>query len=309
MNNELPQMIKKLASNAGYSSCGITSVEPFQEFDKALRDRISQFPEAANLYFPLIEKMDFRSSAPWARSIVVCTRRYGKYKIPKKLDLYFGRYYLFDRRIPECPDFNIAKQFEVSINNLGIQTRRGGIPYRWAGARAGITHFGKNCFSYSEHGSWIDFDAWLINVELPPDQPTLNSKCPKNCRICIDACPTNALIEPYVMRRDRCIAHLTYEASEPIASDIWNKMGSWVYGCDVCQQVCPLNKSKWESIEIADWLEKISDFLLPKALAKMDIDTYLTKVHPYFWYIPVDNLARWHANATRAVQNSSEEVK
>ncbi len=306
MDNEHAQLIKKIALDCGYSACGITGIELFQEFNQVLHERISRFPDVAQLYIPLIEKMDFHSSAPWAHSIIVCIRRYGKYIIPNGLDAYFGRYYLFDRRIPECPDHRIAIQFENSINKLKIRARRGGVPYRWAGARAGITRFGKNCFSYSEHGSWIDFDAWLVDIELPADKPTMNSECPEKCRICIDACPTGALLEPFVMRRDRCIAHLTYEAPEPIAPDLWSKMGKWIYGCDVCQRVCPMNKGKWESIETAEWLEKISDFLSPKALSKMDKEPYVTNVHPYFWYIPADNLIRWHVNANRALQYSSE---
>lgn len=302
MNAEFVQKIKKLAIDAGYAACRITTTEPFREFERALRDRMEQFPEAAHLYAPLWEKMDHRSSASWARSIIVCIRRYGKYAIPKGLDAYFGRYYLFDRRIRACPDYNIARRFETGLNRLGLRTRRGGVPYRWAGARAGITQFGRNCFAYSQHGSWIDLDAWLVDVKLPPDTPTFEPACPEECRTCIEACPTGALVEPFVMRRDRCIAHLTYEAPEPIASDLWENMGSWVYGCDVCQRVCPLNEEAWEPIERAEWLEEIADYLLPAALATMDMETYRTRVHPHFWYISVNDLARWHANAVRALQ-------
>lgn len=308
MSTESVTTIKRLAAEAGYASCGVTSTEPFREFENALRDRMRWFPEAAHLYAALSEKLDHPTSAPWARSIIVCVRRYGKYAIPNGLDAYFGRYYLFDRRIKPCPDYRIAGRFEAALNQLGLRVQRGGVPYRWAGARAGITRFGKNCFAYSEHGSWIDFDAWLVDVNLPADTPTLESVCPEDCRVCIDACPTGALAGPFVMRRDLCIAHLTYEAPTPIASHLWERMGSWIYGCDVCQRACPMNRGMWEPLESAEWLEEIADDLSPSALSAMDLQTYRTKVQPYFWYISVDNLARWHANAVRALRHSADQT-
>ena len=122
----------------------------------------------------------------------------------------------------------------------------------------------------------------------------------------MDACPTGALVEPFVMRMDRCVAYLTYHAPEPIAPELWNRMGTWIYGCDACQEVCPLNKGRWESIEGAPWLDKAALHLSPEALAGMSEKTYREIVHPLFWYISLDDIKRWHRNAARAVKNSSE---
>ena len=164
-----------------------------------------------------------------------------------------------------------------------------------------MTRFGRNNFAYSEHGSWINVQSWLVDVALPPDAPTLEPACPDACRACIEACPTEALLEPFVMRWDRCIAYLTYEAPEPIAPELWQRMGPWIYGCDVCQEVCPLNEETWEPVEKAPWLEKVAWSLRPDALADMDEETHRAIVHPRFSYIPPENLARWRANARRAL--------
>ena len=104
------------------------------------------------------------------------------------------------------------------------------------------------------------------------------------------------------MRLDRCVAYLTYEAPLPIPEDLRRAMGPWVYGCDACQEACPLNHGCWKCAETAPWLEEIAELLHPSALAVMDQKTYETLIHPRFWYIPPDDLARWHANARRAVE-------
>jgi epoxyqueuosine reductase len=293
--------IKELAREVGFSGCGITSAEPFEDFKKALEEQIRRFPGAASLYKPLLKYAVPRSTVPWAQSIVVCVRRYGKYKLPEGLAGYIGRNYLFDKRIKECPDYVMSEKMAEGLKGMGFRVRKGGVADRWAGARAGVTQFGRNCFAYSEHGSWINIETWLVEAKLPADKPQLQPACPANCRACINACPTNALVEPFVMRMDRCIAHLTFKAPEPIPSGLWNRMGTWIYGCDKCQEACPLNKGKWEPVERAFWLEKIAPFLMPEALATMDRETYQNIVQPRFWYIPVENLSRWHKNAARAL--------
>jgi epoxyqueuosine reductase len=308
MQNPAKQ-IKCAAAEIGYAACGITGIEPFHEFGEALRDRIARFPEAADLYKPMLKRVDPLKAAPWAKSLIVTVRRYGIYRLPPGLTGHIGRNYLCDRRDRECPDNTMPGSMTARLKALGLRVRRGGVPDRWAGARAGVTAFGRNTFAYSPHGSWINIESWLVDADLPRDTPTARAPCPPNCRACIDACPTGALVEPYVMRIDRCIAYLTYHATPPIAPDLWRQMGSWIYGCDVCQEVCPLNKGKWEERRPASWLIPVADILQPESLASMDMNTYRSCVHPHFWYIPVEDLARWHANARRAVEHANVPVR
>jgi epoxyqueuosine reductase len=299
--------IKALAIELGYAACGVAGVEPFEDYRAALQDRIKRFPEAAELYRELEGRVDPRAVAPWAKSIVVCVRRYGKYAIPGELVGHIGRNYLCDRRIKACPDHTMPGKMKAGLVRLGARVKTGGVPGRAAAVRAGVAGFGRNSFVYAGGcGSWVNIESWMINAELEPDLPAPPAPCPEGCQACRNACPTGALQEPYIMRQDRCTAYLTFEAPEPVAPELWGKMGKWVYGCDVCQQVCPLNKGTWERRDSTPWLDEVLDHLTPAALAVMDQDTYEKVVHPLFGYIPKDNLARWQANARRAVAAGGE---
>ena len=302
MSEELKQAIKELVLRAGYVACGIIRAEPFVEYQRALGERIARFPEAAPLYEELRPRVDPQSKAPWVRSIVVCVRRYGKYILPQEAVGHIGRNYLGDRRFEGCADHAISDVVRDGLKALGLRIRKGGVPDRWAGARAGVTRFGRNCFAYAgRYGSWVNIESWRVDAELPPDEPTLTPACPPDCRACIKACPTGALSEPFVMRMDRCIAYLTYYAPHPIVPARWEKMGPWIYGCDVCQEVCPLNRGAWEPLEEAGWQMAVAEHLSPAALATMSAEVYREIIHPRFPYIPLEDLERWHVNARRAL--------
>jgi epoxyqueuosine reductase len=299
----LANEIKALAQEIGYADCGITTAAPFPRFADSVKELQKQFPEIKDLYDNMEKKADPRATTPWANSIIVCVRRFGKYEIPEGISENIGRNYLFDQRYPDCPEHSIPKKMTAGLKELGLRVRRGGVPDREAAARAGVTRFGKNCSAYSDKcGSWMNIATWRVDAELPTDEPISEPICPEGCTACIDACPTGALTKPFQMRMDRCIAYLSYEAPEPIPPELWKKMGKWIYGCDVCQNVCPLNKDKWEELEHADWLDPIVPHLSPSALATMDQDTYAKTIHPAFWYIPVEDLERWHMNAKRALE-------
>lgn len=302
--------IKVLASDIGYAACGITSADPFEDYAAALDERIKRFPETTSLYDEMRHRAFPRRKAPWVRSIIVCVRRYGKYDLPEDPLGLIGRSYLADRRFAGCPDHAMPKRMKEGLIRLGMRVKTGGVPCRAAAARAGLVRFGRNSFAYSEqYGSWINIEAWQVDAELPPDTPATGCPCPEGCDSCMMACPTRALESPFTMRMDRCIAYLTYGAPEPIAPELLERMGCWIYGCDVCQEICPLNRGKWECIEKAVWQDEIRPHLTAKALAEMDPDTYLKLIHPRFRYIPEDDLARWHANAARSLQHASRPGK
>ena len=105
---------------------------------------------------------------------------------------------------------------------------------------AGLGFFGKNTNIITRHyGSWVFLASLITNLDLDVDLPHTGS-C-GSCRICIDACPTGALLGNYVLDARRCISYLTIESKAEIPQELKTGVGEWVFGCDICQEVCPYN--------------------------------------------------------------------
>ncbi len=108
---------------------------------------------------------------------------------------------------------------------------------------AGLGWIGKNTLLINrQHGSWLFLAALLTTAELTYDQPCETERC-HNCRACLDACPTGALVEPYRLDARRCISYLSMEHTGDIAPELRQAFGSRLFGCDACQEACPHNKS------------------------------------------------------------------
>jgi epoxyqueuosine reductase len=93
-----------------------------------------------------------------------------------------------------------------------------------------------------EYGSWVFIGELLLNLDLEPDVPTLEDHC-GTCTLCIEACPTQAITEPYVVDSNKCISYATIESRAPELPEVIQQgLSGWLYGCDICQDVCPWNR-------------------------------------------------------------------
>jgi epoxyqueuosine reductase len=143
---------------------------------------------------------------------------------------------------------------------------------REAAVRSGVAFYGKNTLAISRRfGSWVVLGTLVTDVEIE-STPSLDLDC-GSCRLCIDACPTGALDEPGVLDSTKCLSYWT-QAARPIPTEYRPELGDSVYGCDICQDVCPWNrgieKRRSESslpdeatpvISLRDWLERDGDEL------------------------------------------------
>jgi len=282
---EISERIRQAASEAGFDLSGIAQLGDHPELAS-----FSEWIDAGHAGdMKYLESRDDsgrlkRSSAcdtfPWARSVVVCAINYNtsppySIKEHKSNQGWISRYAwgkedyhdAVMRRLRLVEDALRATAPEI-ITRCYVDT--GPIVERVYAKYAGIGWIGKNtCILNQQLGSWLFLGVILTSLELPPDLPAAD-RC-GSCTRCIDACPTNAFIGPYQLDATRCISYLTIEKRGSISEDLREGMGRHVFGCDICQDVCPWNRKspvtsapEFQPREglvnpALDWLANISD--------------------------------------------------
>ncbi len=285
----LSASIREYALSLGYDRVGFTTADDFPIYRKELTDRGHMYDWTPSLHSGLLRTAEPKGVFPEARSTVVAVYGYFKHSYPGEMVGKVGRYYQSLGGVPQLPmhqaRYRLLKDF---MTKEGCKVVGGGAPPpRLASARAGTTTVGKNCFAFAgDMGSFIFITTFLVDAELDHDQPTMVVECPEKCTLCIDACPTGALYEPLRMNPRRCVAYNSYTASLPvIPRDLRSGMGTWVFGCDACQEACPRNRSRLGmSLPLNEYLERMADDLRLENLIDMSDESF-GRVQPLLNYI------------------------
>ena len=302
----IQDLIAALAREAGFAKAGIAPVPPAGD--------PSDYPElhyvedwiedgrAGEMEYLKRRDQDnrllrssLRVAVPWARSVIVCAANYNA-DAPKSIDpappdaAWIARYAWTgfghpDAKPSDYHDVLLARLKKLEQNlqqQLGPFESRcyvdtGPLVERLYARYAGIGWIGKNtCILDQELGSWLFLAVIITSIELPPTPLRLPEDRCGSCTRCIDACPTGALVAPYQMDASLCIAYLTIEKRGPIPEPLRPQMGRQVFGCDICQDVCPWNRRAPVSAdpELAARRELVNPALA--WLAELDAESFRT---------------------------------
>ncbi|MDR3210625.1 MAG: epoxyqueuosine reductase [Planctomycetota bacterium] len=311
---ELTESIKAKALELGYRSCGIIPFEELIGYEEKIIQRVERFPESAPAFASRKRTHSTLSrDYPWAKAIVICLRRYGKYIIPDALKGFIGKLYLTDERHEvNFKSYRHRQIFEGYLRDLSLkiacESDHGIVPYRWVAMKAGLGTIRKNNFFYSHDGSWVTMDAWLIDREIEIRETNSHKKCPDNCSLCVKSCPTKSLAEPFMTNREACISNITTWKGRDMPNEKYRKeCGGWLYGCDACQDVCPFNHNKWADAEVFPGLDWLAGNLTLENLLSADYAWLRELLAVKFWYINEAELWKWKVNALNAMLNNYSE--
>jgi len=302
------------ALSLGFGDAGFTTAEPFESHRECLKERQDEYGWAEYVGLALMSGVDPQTALPAAQSIIVLLDEYFKEAFPRSLEGNFGRCYLDDDRMTKDGLSLRVKAFRSFLRDNGIDSKVPfNLPHRVAAARAGLGTFGKNCLLFAgrtaRQSSWIIPITVVVDREFSPDEPTVAMGCPEWCRsACVAACPTRALKGNGAIDPRRCISYLTYFGREITPLELREPMGMYVYGCDVCQNVCPRNRA-WMSLELPmnqRVVAKAKNFELIELL-HMDRDYFTRKVWPHMFYMSPDDIWKWKMNVARVMGNSRDE--
>ncbi len=246
----LVQNLRAEAKRLGFSRLGIAAVEPPLRQD-VFRDWLDQgFAGVMEQWLRRHEKLraDPSTLLKDARSVIVLATDYSTVR-PERCQAEQGRvsryawgddyHDLLRRRVnslgtwlkaaaPKCLTVGVVDSAPLAEREFG-----------WA---AGLGWFGKNTMLIDpDAGSFFFLSALLTDLILPVDAPLMTDHC-GTCTACLDACPTGAFVAPRVLDANKCISALTIEDHGPLPVSLRLAMGNWVFGCDICQDVCPWNR-------------------------------------------------------------------
>ncbi len=267
-STHITDLVKQAAREAGFELAGIAPVHDFDELDR-FREWIAAGRAGEMKYMEArdesgsLKRASLRSTLPWVRSVIVCAINYNTAQ-PYSIQAHNPRRGWIARYAWGQQDYHdavlnrlrvVETKLRAIVGGSQLQTRcyvdTGPIVERIYAKYAGVGWIGKNtCILNQKMGSWLFLGVILTSLELEPDLPAPD-RC-GSCTRCIDACPTDALVAPYQLDSNRCISYLTIEMRGMIAEDMREGMGHEVFGCDICQDVCPWNR-KAPATDVAEF--------------------------------------------------------
>ncbi|NLW77985.1 MAG: epoxyqueuosine reductase [Ruminococcaceae bacterium] len=310
-NATLARAIEQKALELGYEACGIIPVAEMAGFADRVAERLEKAPTYAQNSDFFYRMATPQGKYPWAKAVVVCIQPYNQYDIPSHLLGLIGRAYLTDCRADTAsPGHQASVALVDFMEENGLQTAYNRkfplTAVRWAAQQAGVGGFRRNNFIYTEKsGSWLVMEVFLIDRALELKHELQQKPCPEGCDLCVKACPTQSLSAPYLMDRVGCVSHITTwgDCDYPNA-DYSEKLGGWMFGCDVCQDVCPQNRGKWKGGKAFPGLDALGEAVSLEQVVLMDYDTLRTLLQPKLWYIEPDEVWKYKATALNAMKNT-----
>ena len=247
----LSAQIKSLAAELGFAKCGIVPAARLDAEAERLRDWLGRgnHGEMQWMNRPEQDRADPRTVMPDVRSVVVLATNYYT-PHAHTADLASGKisryawgddyHDLLREKIRKLLDEIklVAPEIEgrICVDTAPMMEKA------WA-VRAGLGWIGKHSNLITKDlGSWVFLSELLLNVELEYDREIVEDHC-GTCTACLDACPTTAIVEPYIVDSRKCISYATIELRDETLPDlIAENLNGWIYGCDICQDVCPWNR-------------------------------------------------------------------
>lgn len=287
----ISEQVRQRAREHGFDLAGIAGVEPYAELG-AFVPWIEEKRHGEMEYLASrnndgdLTRAELKNAAPWARSVVVCALNYNS-SAPYSTHAGGNREGWIARYAQGKVDYHEVllprlRKLEAAIARLAPQdppfrswcyVDTGPVMERVFAKYAGIGWIGKNtCILNEKRGSWLFLGVILTNLVLEPDLPAPD-RC-GSCTRCLDACPTNAFIAPHQLDATRCISYLTIEKGSAIPEELRPGIGRHLFGCDICQDVCPWNRRApiGTTPEFQPKQERINPSL--RALAEMDLEQY-----------------------------------
>ena len=262
METEIRTTILEAARRAGFDLAGIAPVDLADKHVAGWREWIAQDRHGEMRYMERPERADLRKLLPSVKSVICLGLNYypagrpansPQGNPPGGISVYAqGRDYhlvMMERMEALLADMRLSLPFTFEARPY-VDT--GPILERAYAEAAGLGWIGKNtCLINQQDGSWFFIGEILTSLEIPPDAPPPD-RC-GTCTACLDACPTGAFLAPYQLDARLCISYLTIELRGSIPEPMREPIGQHVFGCDICQDVCPWNR-RAASSTVADFL-------------------------------------------------------